>query len=227
MGTYDFVVGILAGIILACVSFVLQSSQISAIRRTLDGSIASSIVRRHAVQHRFLQDVGHQIYVMKLAGHLFVCIRRDCTIGSRSANTMIQFGTIVGVENRIQALLHEDAFSTQPIRFLILDLSKVDGVDFSAAEAFARINRILSVRDVQMLMSGVSVHSEIGQSLYNVGLLDEEDGVEVFEDLNSALESCENALLKALYHRGELVNTREMRSKVLGMNSIPCKFGAC
>ncbi|MCJ1475596.1 hypothetical protein MMC13_004259 [Lambiella insularis] len=203
MGTYDFVVGILAGIILACVAFVVQSSQISAIRRTLDGTIASSIVRRHAVQHRFLQDVGQQIHVMKLAGYLF-------------------FGTIVGVENRIRALLHEDTISIQAIRFLILDLSKVDGVDFSAAEAFARINRILGVRNVQMLMSGVSMSSEIGQSLYNVGLLDEEDGIEVFEDLNSALESCENALLKALYHRGESANTRELSSKVLGMDGAAC-----
>ncbi|MCJ1439020.1 hypothetical protein MMC27_008410 [Xylographa pallens] len=190
MGAYDFVVGIFVGIVLACMSFVIQTSQISAIRKIIDGQTASSTVRRHALQRHFLRQVGHQIYVMKLAGYLF-------------------FGTIVGVENCIRALLHEDAFASQPIRFIILDLSKVDGVDFSAAEAFPRINRILNMRDVQMLMSGMSLNGSIRKSLYNVGLLREDDGVEVFEDLNSALEFCENDLLKSLYHYGDPANPPE------------------
>ena len=73
MGIYDFVVGILVGIVLACAAFVLQSSQVSAIRGTLPGSMASSMVRRHATQRHFLQEVGSQIFVTKLAGFLFVC----------------------------------------------------------------------------------------------------------------------------------------------------------
>jgi SulP family sulfate permease len=72
MGAYDFVVGILVGIVLACVSYVVQTSRISAIRGTLPGGIASSTVRRHPLQHDFLQEVGNQISVMKLAGYLFV-----------------------------------------------------------------------------------------------------------------------------------------------------------
>jgi len=125
------------------------------------------------------------------------------------------FGTIVGVENRIRALLHEDAFASQPIRFIILDLSKVDGIDFSAAEAFPRINRILSMRDVQMLMSGMSLNGSIRKSLYNVGLLSEDDGVEVFEDLNSALEFCENDLLKTLYHYGDPASPPDSNTTIL------------
>ena len=134
-----------------------------------------------------------------------------------SANLARKFGTIVGVENCIRALLHEDTFTSQPIRFIILDLSKVDGVDFSAAEAFPRINRILNMRDVQMLMSGMSVNGSIRKSLYNVGLLREDDGVEVFEDLNSALEFCENDLLKSLYHYGDPANPPEPNAIVVGM----------
>ena len=123
----------------------------------------------------------------------------------------------MGVENRIRALLHEDAFDNQPIRFIILDLSKVDGVDFSAAEAFPRINRILNMRDVQMLMSGMSLNGGISKILYKVGLLREDDGVEVFEDLNSALEFCENDLLKTLYQHGEPVSSPEPSTIVIGM----------
>ena len=180
MGTYDFVVGILVGIVLACVGFVIHTSRISAVRSTLPGGIASSTVRRHPIQAVFLQEVGQQIYVMRLAGFLF-------------------FGTIVGVENRIRSLL--SAYSPQTIQFLVIDLSSVDGVDFSSAEAFGKISRILKVSNVRMIICGFSLFSEIGKSLCNVGLLEEADGVKYFEVLNSALEYCENQLLKALYQR--------------------------
>lgn len=179
MGAWDFVIGILVGILLACVSFVLQTSQVSAIRGSLPGGVANSTVRRHPIQHRFLQEAGRQIFVMKLAGYLF-------------------FGTIVGVEKEIRKLFLE-SFQTQRVRFLVLDLYNVDGVDFSAAEAFTRINRILNAKDVKLIVCGFSVEGEMGRSLSNVGLFDSEDAVQYFESLNSALEFCENDLLKAFY----------------------------
>lgn len=179
MGAWDFVIGILAGILLACVSFVLQTSQVSAIRGGLPGGVANSTVRRHPIQHRFLQEAGRQIFVMKLAGYLF-------------------FGTIVGVEKEIRKLFLE-SFQTQRVRFLVLDLYNVDGVDFSAAEAFTRINRMLNAKDVKLIVCGFSVEGEMGRSLSNVGLFDSEDTVQYFESLNSALEFCENDLLKAFY----------------------------
>ena len=181
MGAWDFVIGILVGILLACVSFVLQTSQISAVRGALPGSVAKSTVRRHPIQQRFLQEAGQQIHVMKLAGYLF-------------------FGTIVGVEKQIRALL-QDNFRIRPIRYLVLDLYNVDGVDFSAAEAFTRINRILKVKDVELVICGTPMNSDVGKSLCNVGLFDEEDGVLYCETMNSALEYCENELLKAFYQQ--------------------------
>lgn len=182
MAAWDFVIGILVGILLACVSFVLQTSQVSAIRGSLPGGIANSTVRRHPIQHRFLQEAGRQIYVMKLAGYLF-------------------FGTIVGVEKNIRNLLADETQS-QRIRFLVLDLCNVDGVDFSAAEAFTRINRILNSKDVRLVISGTTMSGEVGKSLFNVGLFDAEnaeDAVQYFDTLNSALEYCENYLLKSFY----------------------------
>jgi len=113
-------------------------------------------------------------------------------------------------------LLHDDTFSSKPIQFLVLDLSKVDGVDFSAAEAFTRINRILSVRDVQMIMCGIAPNCDVWKSLFNVGLLNEDDGVLFFEDLNSALENCENQLLKAFYQRRDDLVKMDGGQKYLG-----------
>jgi SulP family sulfate permease len=191
MGFYDFVVGIVLGIVLACLNFVVQTSRISAIRATYSGTIAESTVRRHPVHRRFLHEVGSQIKVTKLAGYLF-------------------FGTIVAVEKKIRNLIEEEAFTKQPIRYLILDFSNVSGLDFSAAEAFVRMNRILRGRQVEMVLSGVSMTGDIGTSLIMVGLLDEDEEDEekilpprIFENLNQALEACENELLLTFKQRSE------------------------
>lgn len=197
MGAYDFVVGILVGIILACVSFVLQTSQISAIRGKLYGGVANSTVRRHPIQQSFLLEAGKQVHVMKLAGYLF-------------------FGTIVGVEKQIRKLLREESFRKQPIRFLVLDLYNVDGVDFSAGEAFKRTNRLLIQQGVQMVMCGLETQSDVGKSLRNVGLFSDDDGVYYSKSLNSALEYCENELLKAFYHQRDLDVETESTPAFLG-----------
>ncbi|KAF2430527.1 hypothetical protein EJ08DRAFT_588970 [Tothia fuscella] len=205
MGFHDFVVGIVLGIVLACLIFVVQTSRISAIRATYSGTIAESTVRRHPVQRRFLHAVGSQIKVAKLAGYLF-------------------FGTIVAVEKQIRHLLADEFFDRQPIRYLILDLLHVTGIDFSAAEAFVRMNRILRMRDVEMVLSGVSMTGEMGESLIMVGLLEEGDDPKcpppkIFYDLNQALEACENELLIAFKRRSEAI-AEQKDAKAISM-TIP------
>lgn len=155
------------------------------------GTIAESTVRRHPAHRRFLHEIGSQIKVAKLSGYLF-------------------FGSIVAVEKRIRHLIDEEAFSKESIRYLILDFSHVGGLDFSAAEAFVRMHRILRSKEVEMIISGISIGSEIGKNLVMVGLLgreEDEDGEppRVFEDLNQALEACENEQLIAFKHQTELM----------------------
>ena len=182
MGIYDFVGGILVGVVLACLFYVVDTSAKSAIRVTYSGVTVESTVRRHAIQRHFLHRAGRQIYVTKLAGTLF-------------------FGSIVNVEKQSRALIEEEAFRELPIRFLIFDLAHVNGLDYSAAEAFTRMQRVLSRREVRMIMSGVERESDVGKSLCNVGLWQDDSGVEFFETLNLALESCENQLLTAFYRQ--------------------------
>ena len=191
MGVWDFVIGILFGILLGAVSFVVQTSRRTAIRATYSGEIAKSLVRRPPVQLNFLKETGQQIFVIRLAGFLF-------------------FGTIVGVENRIRALLEDDAFRDRPLRFLILDVAQINGIDFSAAVTITRINRLLQRRGVQLVVSSLDVDGEIRQALGNVGLFEDELEVKIFADLNGALEHCENKLLTTLYRQQE-----QRRSKII------------
>jgi SulP family sulfate permease len=138
-----------------------------------------------------LKETGQQIFLIKLAGYLF-------------------FGTIVGVENRIRALLGNDSFRDRPLRFLVLDMAQINGIDFSAAEAFSRINRLLQQRGVELIVSSLDVEGEIGQALLNVGLFAPESDVSIFRDLNVALEHCENKLLTALYLQQEHRKTKRI-----------------
>ncbi|PNY29325.1 Uncharacterized protein TCAP_00758 [Tolypocladium capitatum] len=188
MGVHDFVVGIGVGILLAFVSLIIQTSRVSAIRGTYDGDIVTSTVRRNPSQHHYLHQVGRQIYIIKLTGYLF-------------------FGTIVSVEAKIRAILDDSAFAKKPIKFLILDLWHVSGLDYSAGEAFNTVSRLLDNKGVLFVLSGVDAESQLGRSLRAVGLGADEIEVMMLPNLNSALESCENELLKTLYARQEELNS--------------------
>ncbi|KOS16830.1 Uncharacterized protein ESCO_004757 [Escovopsis weberi] len=187
MGIYDFVVGIGIGILLAFVSLVIQTSRVSAIRGTYSGNIVGSTVRRNPAQDRYLHQVGQQIHIIKLTGYLF-------------------FGTVGGVETRIRSLLDDGAFSERRIKFLILDLWRVTGLDYSAGEAFNTISRLLHTKGVNLVLCGLHADSEIGRNLRAVGLGRGPIEVVMLPDLNSALESCENELLKTLYAHQEALN---------------------
>ncbi|KAK5160093.1 hypothetical protein LTS14_002200 [Recurvomyces mirabilis] len=188
MGLYDFVVGIAVGIGLACLVYVVQTSRRQIITAEFTGTVAESTVRRHPRQRNYLHKAGRQIRVLKLSGYLF-------------------FGSIVRVEKRVRALIDAESFATSPIRYLILDFTHVTGIDFSAAEAFGRMNRIIQRRDVDMVLASVTLGNEVGKALEMVGLFvdnDETPAPKVFEDLNAALESCENELLKVLTEKQKL-----------------------
>jgi SulP family sulfate permease len=98
------------------------------------------------------------------------------------------FGTISLVEDEIRKLVDLAIWQHNPIRFLIMDLDLVHGVDFSAAETFVR---------VFLIICGAAPHGQVGTALQGVGLWSDKEGVtvEVFASLNDTLEWTENAYL--------------------------------
>lgn len=122
-------------------------------------------------QSNFLRRVGSQTRIIKLQSFLF-------------------FGTVVKVEATIRELLDAASWEANPIRYLILDFSLASGVDFSAAEAFLRIQRLLLVREVVLVLCGCDLDTPVGKSLRNIELFRDspEEQVRVFSNLNDALE---------------------------------------
>ena len=207
MGIYDFVVGIGVGIILAFVSLIIQTSRVSAVRATYSGEVVGSTVRRNHSQQDYLRQVGRQIYIIKLAGFLF-------------------FGTIHSVEGKIRALISDEVFGKKPIKYLVLDMTLVTGLDYSAGEAFNTISRLLDGKGVLLVLSGVDPESELGRNLRSVGLGEAGIDVMLLPDLNSALEYCENELLKTFYANQEArASSRTAPTASLDVPGLPVGSG--
>lgn len=122
------------------------------------------------------------------------------------------FGTISTVEDEIRRLLDFATWSHDPIRFLIIDLHLVHGLDFSSAEAFVRVQRILAAKDVLLILCGAKPGGVLETALRAVDLwpgLGEAGRLEVFTELNEALEWTENAYLTAFYENQQ----REVESE--------------
>jgi SulP family sulfate permease len=99
------------------------------------------------------------------------------------------FGTIVHVEDAIRCLIDAPSWEHNPIRFLVVDLSLVAGVDMSSAEAIVRIQRLLYNKGITLVFCGIHAKSSVGTALSSVDVLGAK-GVELFSNLNDAME-CE------------------------------------
>lgn len=177
MGIFDFVLGIIIGILIACFKFLVDTSKLQTINGEFNGTVAKSTVYRDSVQTKFLNGIGEQIYILKLQNLLF-------------------FGTIISIEEKVDKLLEisDKDSSKRRIKYLILDFKNInaDNIDYSAAEGFNRIKRFTQTKNIQLIISSIRERDHIYNVFNNVGLLDD---VELFNDLNSALEWCENEFL--------------------------------
>ncbi|CAE6445014.1 unnamed protein product [Rhizoctonia solani] len=181
MSVYDFVIGVLFGIILACFFFVVQNSRRQCIRALYYGDTSMSTVRRPSAHRQYLREVACQTAILRLQGMIF-------------------FGSVTYVESTIRQLIDIANWNKRPIRFLVVDLALVGGLDMSSAEAFVRIQRLLSVKRVTLILCGVQANSPVGKALQQVDLwVDRGTGVEVFGTLNEAMEWTENVYLRAWF----------------------------
>jgi SulP family sulfate permease len=179
MTAWDFVIGVLFGIVISCFFFVVQNSQRRSIRAIHTGQTAMSTVRRPGAHRAYIREVSRQTTILRLQGFLF-------------------FGTITYVEEAIRNIVEDPSWQRRPVRFLIVDLTLVGGVDMSSAEAFVRVQRLLVAKNVVLVFCGFTAESAIGKALQSVGVLGEEF-VELFATFNDAMEWTENAYLRAWF----------------------------
>ena len=94
--------------------FVVQTSQRLSIRAFYAGDAAMSTVRRPAAHRACIREVSKQTRIL-----LF--------------QVLLLFGTIAHVEDKLRSIVDNPNWRQDPVRFVVVDLTLVAGVDMSSA----------------------------------------------------------------------------------------------
>lgn len=176
--TIGFLPGVAVGTGIAIMLFVVNYSRIAVVRHTLSGADFHSTVDRPASQRQLLRENGEQLEILQLQGFIF-------------------FGTAASLLNQIRCRL---ADSRRPrLRFLVLDFSRVTGLDSSAVSSFARMKQVAESQELQVALT--SVTSEMECQLERGGLVNSHSAfdptrvVHFMPNMDTGVEWCEDVLL--------------------------------
>jgi len=162
------------GICLAILLFIRDQIRDSVIVSKLDLRAVHSMRRRLMAESELLAAHGQLAGVVQLQGNLF-------------------FGTTDQLFSELEGDLNTK-------RFLLLDLRKVQSMDYTAAHLFEQMKMRLAERGGELFFSGMPsnlpAHADIEVYLKQMGLLSSGHGIRVFDTRDSALEWMENAILE-------------------------------
>ena len=175
IATFGFLEGVLVGLGLAVLFFVVNHSRTPAIKHALSGARFHSHVDRPLAQRRILQEQGVQIEILILEDYIF-------------------FGTA----NKMLAQIHErlSAHDQPDLRYVIFDFQRVTGLDASALHSFVKLMRLADRHNFRMIYAHLSPQLE--RQFESQHFVDGSPLVpDRFADLDHALEWCENQILSA------------------------------
>lgn len=162
------------GIVLAIALYITQQIGTSVVYRHFDGlDIRSKLVRKPE-ESDLLNQRGSDFSVYELHGSLF-------------------FGTA----NQLYTMLQED-LNTK--KYIILDMKRVQTVDFTAAHILLQIKDMLHEKNGYLILSRLPHKLPTGddlESYFNqVGLLKHLSPIKLFDNLDDAIEWAENKIIK-------------------------------
>ncbi|MBI4005110.1 MAG: SLC26A/SulP transporter family protein [Gammaproteobacteria bacterium] len=163
------------GICLAILLFIRDQIRGSVIVNKLDLCGTRSKRRRRVAENEILDKYGNQATVVQLQGNLF-------------------FGTT----DQLFSELEQDLAK---LRFLLIDLRRVQSMDFTAAHLFDQMKERLQERGGELLFSGMPsslpTRQDIEHYMAELGLVRSGGGIRVFETRDSAIEWMEEKILEA------------------------------
>jgi SulP family sulfate permease len=164
---WGFIAGVLIGVVISCMTFALSAGRVNAIKFSFDGSEYQSSLDRSPEQLAILAAASGQIQGVILHSYLF-------------------FGSASRLYDYVKAL-----FERRPdCRFLIFDFRLVTGIDSSAMHSFDQIRQAADKAGARLVL----VHLTPRLRLAFGPLIAMNDWVS--DDLDHALERCENALIE-------------------------------
>ncbi|HEX2153893.1 MAG TPA: SulP family inorganic anion transporter [Acidimicrobiia bacterium] len=168
---FGFLAGILFGMAAAVILFTVKYSRLDPIRHTFTARERSSSIDRSPAEQERLGETAASIRVAELEGFLF-------------------FGT---AHTAVRSL--EERIRREALRFLVIDLRRVEGFDSTAAYAFSRLRQTAAESDVLLVFTHTA--SQLRAALEGIG--PDTDQPPVFiEEIDQALEWCETQLLSSM-----------------------------
>jgi sulfate permease, SulP family len=166
---FGLVIAVVIGLIVTVMVFVWRYSNMSIFHQKLSGSDISSNVERSVYYQTVLSQLGGHTYILELRGFIF-------------------FGTAYSLVTTIRERLHDTA--ALPLKYLVLDFSRVGAIDASAILYLEKILQIAIAHDFIVIFVDFENHSS-----QKVSMISEEAYKEHFllaPNLDRALEWCED-----------------------------------
>ncbi|KAA3632763.1 MAG: STAS domain-containing protein [Proteobacteria bacterium] len=192
---YGILHGVAIGIGLSIFLFVHSYSQISVIKSSMSGAEHVSSIDRNPRELNYLDEHAVSIQICVLQGFLF-------------------FGTSSRLLEEIRALLDEP--ERAPVRYLLLDFRRVDALDTSSANSFAKLMQICAKRDISLIMTGCS--PKVAHRLKN---LDEEASASqgifhIMDNLDDGVSWCEDRILEGVTDDDDGQDLGQLLGQLLG-----------
>jgi SulP family sulfate permease len=169
---YGYLVGVLAGLVCACMLFAISYSRLGVVRRHVTRAQFASNVERSAEASQHLLAKGETIQIYWLSGYIF-------------------FGSSESVFERIRADI--EALLPRPVAYVILDFGMVPGADSSAVFSLVKLRNFCAQRGTTLVYCSLSNADRA--VLERASFFGGKSPNKAFADLNHALAWCEDQLL--------------------------------
>ena len=173
---WNFLPGVLIGILITCINFVITYAKVDAIKYSTSGQYYHSNVIRTIYEQKWLSQSRYKIMIFKLQGYLF-------------------FGSTKVLLDQLKKIVDEEENAEQ-WEFLILDFQLVTGLDTSGSFNFIRLQQLLPKNQLTLVFSNCSKNVLAYFNQQNV--LHKNSSILLFPDLDQGLEWCEQQLLQAM-----------------------------
>jgi sulfate permease, SulP family len=169
---YGYLTGVVAGVVCACLLFVISYARLGVVRRHLTRAQFSSHIDRSVEASEYLRSVGDAVQLYWLSGYIF-------------------FGSSEGLFERIRGDI--EAALPRRVAFVILDFAMVPGADSSAFISLAKLRNYCNQHGVTIVYSSLS--PAIHDALERGGFVGGKSVHQGFADIHVAVGWCENKLL--------------------------------
>lgn len=187
---FGLLAGIAVGTMVAISFFVLEYSRMEVIKQEFSGSFHRSNLDRSFAQNQLLQKEGEGILILRLQGYIF-------------------FGTAYRFYEHVVSRISADERGR--LRFIILDFKSVRGFDVSTMVDFQKLKKLTDAKGIELLVSDAAPH--LRTLLSEGGVVETRpDKPPHFDDLDRALEWCENFLLEGanLLHANQVTLEQQL-----------------